>query len=49
MENTVIDLYTNVSSPYAFGGIDRLYNGLKKLGYNITKSRVKYILKSIPS
>ena len=49
MEKIVKDVYTDVGSPYAFGGVDRLYNGLKELGYNISKSKIKNILKSIPS
>jgi len=49
MEKIVKDVYTDVSSPYSFGGLNRLYNGLKELGYNISKSKVKNILKSIPS
>jgi len=49
MEKIVKDVYTDVGSPYAFGGINRLYNGLKELGYNISKSKIKNILKSIPS
>ena len=35
MEKIVKDVYTDVGSPYAFGGVNRLYNGLKELGYNI--------------
>ena len=49
MEKIVKDVYTDISSPYSFGGLNRLYNGLKELGYNISKSKVKNILKSIPS
>ena len=49
MEEIVKGLYTNVGSPYAFGGVDRLYRGLKELGHNISKYRIKKILKTIPS
>ena len=49
MEKIVKDVYTDVGSPYAFGGVDRLYNGLNELGYNIPKSKIKNTLKSIPS
>ena len=49
MEKIIKDVYTDVGSPYAFGGFDRLYNSLKELGYNIPKSKIKNILKSIPS
>ena len=49
MEKIVKDVYTDVGSPYAFGGVNRLYKGLKELGYNISKSKIKNILKSIPS
>ena len=49
MEDAIKKLYTNVGSPFAFGGVDRLYDGAKKLGYNISKYRIKKILQSIPS
>ena len=49
MEQIVKKMYTNVGSPYAFGGVDRIYNGVKALGYNISKNRIKKILQSIPS
>ena len=47
MEDAIKKLYTNVGSPFAFGGVDRLYNGAKKLGYNISKYRIKKLLQSI--
>ena len=49
MEEAVKELYTNVGSPFAFGGVDRLYDGVKELGYDISKYKIKNILKSIPS
>ena len=49
MEELVKKLYTNVGWPYAFGGVDRLYNGLKKMGHDISKYRIKKILQSVPS
>ena len=49
MEKIVKKMYTDVGSPYAFGGVERIYNGAKDLGYNISKNRIKKILQSIPS
>ena len=42
-------MYTNVNSPYAFGGVDRLYKGMREKGYKVTKNYIRKILKSIPS
>ena len=49
MEKIVKKMYTDVGSPYAFGGVDRIYKGVKDSGYNISKNRIKKILQSIPS
>ena len=49
MEKIVKKMYTDVGSPYAFGGVDRIYKGVKDSGYNISKNRIKQILQSIPS
>ena len=47
MEQKIHDLYTNIKSPFAFGGVDRLYLGLKKQGYNISRSKIREVLQSI--
>ena len=44
MEQKIRELYTNIKSPFAFGGVDRLYLGLKKQGYNISRSKIRDVL-----
>ena len=34
------DLYTDVGSSNAFGGVDSLNNGFKELGYDISKTKI---------
>ena len=46
MEQKIHDLYTNIKSPFAFGGVDRLYLGLKKQGLKISKNKIRKVLQS---
>ena len=41
MEKIVKKRYNDIGSPYAFGGVERIYHGVKDLGYNISKNRIK--------
>ena len=47
MEEHIRKLYTDVTSPYAFGGVDRLQMGLKRQGHNISKNKIRKILQSV--
>ena len=47
MEGLIKKMYTDVNSPYAFGGVDRVYVGLRDKGYKVTKNYIRNVLKSI--